>query len=84
MKHILEIRMEKANRLSRRLDLKMRIENDNKNQKLIKEKWIREIIEAVVKELEMILVEKIKKARKKDKEVIKVVEEMKKKLELGC
>jgi len=45
---------------------------------LIKEEWIREIIEVVVKRSEMILIEKIKRARGKDKKVIKVVEEMKK------
>jgi len=45
---------------------------------LIKEEWIREIIEVVVKKSEMILIEKIKRARGKDKKVIKVVEEMKK------
>jgi len=32
-----EMRMEKTDRLSKRLDLKVRVENDNENQKLIKE-----------------------------------------------
>jgi len=36
------------------------------------------MIEAVVEKLEMMLVEKIRKERKKDEEVTKVVEEMKK------
>jgi len=70
--------MEKADKLSRKPDLKVEIENNNENQKLIKEKWIREIIEVVVKGLEIILVEKIKRARGKDKEVVKVIKEMKK------
>ena len=36
------------------------------------------MIEVIVKELEIILVEKIKKMRGKDKEVVKVVEKVKK------
>ena len=36
------------------------------------------MIEVVVKELETIWVEKIKRTRRKDKEVVKVVEEIKK------
>ena len=78
LKYILEVRIEKVDRLSKKLDLKVRVENNNENQKLIKEEWIREIIEVVVKRLEIILVEKIKRAREKDKKVVKVVEEMKK------
>ena len=70
--------MEKVDKLSRKPDLKVKIENNNENQKLIKEKQIREIIEAVIKRLEIILVEKIKRAREKDKEVVKVIKEMKK------
>ena len=70
--------MEKVDKLSRKTDLKVKIENNNENQKLIKEKQIREIIEAVIKGLEIILVEKIKRAREKDKEVVKVIKEMKK------
>ena len=70
--------MEKADELSRKPDLKVEIENNNENQKLIKEKQIREIIEVVIKGLEIMLVEKIKRAKEKDKEVVKVIKEMKK------
>ena len=66
------------NGLSRRPDLIVGIENNNENQKLIKEEWIRGMIEVVVEGLEMMLVEKIKRAREKDEEVVKVVEKMKK------
>ena len=76
LKHVLEVRMEKANGLSRRLNQKIETENDNENQKLIKEEWVQEMIEVVG--LKAVLIEKIKGAREKDKEVIKVVEEMKK------
>ena len=37
LKHVPEMRMEKADRLNKRPDLKVRVENDNENQKLIKE-----------------------------------------------
>ena len=67
--------MEKANRLSKRLDWKVGIE---KNQTLIKEQWICRLAKVVIKESEVDILEKIKIAREKDKKVIKVVEEMKK------
>jgi len=54
------------------------VENNHENQKLIKKKWIRGIMEVVVEGLETILVEKIKRAREKNEEVVKVVEEIKK------
>jgi len=38
LKHVPGVRIEKVDGLSRRPDLKVRVENDNKNQKLIKEK----------------------------------------------
>ena len=53
--------------MSKRPDLKVGVENNNKNQKLIKEEWIRKMIEVVVKETEG-----------KDERAVKVVEEMKK------
>ena len=36
LKHVLGTKMKKANRLSRRLYLKVKVENDNNNQILIK------------------------------------------------
>ena len=78
LKYIPGVRIGKVDRLSRRPDLKVRAENDNENQKLIKEKWIQEMIEVVVEKLEAKLVEKIKWAREKNKKVVKVVEEIKK------
>ena len=70
--------MGKADGLSRRLNLKVVIKNDNENQKLIKKERIREMMEVVVEEPETMLVEKIKRARGKDEKVVKVVEKMKK------
>ena len=56
----------------------MGIENDNENQKLVKKEWIRGIIEVVVEGPEMKLLEKIKRVREKDEEVVRVTKEMKK------
>jgi len=70
--------MGKANRLSRRLDWKVGIEKDNNNQIFIKNNWIHSLQEAVIKGLEEVILEKIKKARSKDEEVVRVVEQMKK------
>ena len=70
--------MGKADRLSRRLDLGVEVEKNNENQKLIKEEWIKGMIEVVVEGSEMMLVEKMKRTREKDEEVVKVVEKMKK------
>ena len=53
------------------------MENNNKNQKLIKEEWMQGIIEVILEGLETILVEKIR-VRGKNKEVEKLVKEMKK------
>ena len=70
--------MGKVDSLDRRLDWKVGMENDNENQKLIKKKWVREMMEIVVEGLEIMLMEKIKRARGKDEEVVRVVEKIKK------
>ena len=69
--------MGKADRLSRRLDQKIGAENNNENQIFIKDNWIHSIQEVVIEEPEVDIVEKIKKAKSKDEDVVKVVEEMK-------
>ena len=70
--------MGKADGLSRRPDWKVGVEKDNKNQVLVKDSWIYRLEEVVIKGPEVGIVEKIKKARSKDKEVVRIVEEMKK------
>ena len=70
--------MGKADGLSRRVDWKVGIDKDNKNQIIIKDYWIRNMYEVVVKGLEVDLLEKIKKVKSKDEDVIRVVEEIKK------
>ena len=64
-------------RLSRRLDWKVGVENNNNDQTLIKEQWIRNLAEVVIEGPEVDIVKKIKKVRSKDKEVVRVVEGMK-------
>ena len=78
MKHVPGTKIEKTNRLSRKQDWKVGVENDNNNQILIKEQWIHDLIEVVIEGPEVDIIEKMKIARKKDKEVVRVVEEMKK------
>ena len=78
LKHVPGIKMVKADGLSRRLDWKVGIEKDNENQVFIKDCWLHSLHEVIIKELEVEIVEKIKKARGKDEEVVSVVEEMKK------
>ena len=70
--------MKKADRLSRRPDWKVEVENDNDNQIFIKDHWIHSLSEVVIEELKVDILEKIKIARSKDKKVVRVVEEMKK------
>ena len=68
----------KADGLSRRLDWKVGVEKDNENQVFIKDNWIHSMQEVIVEGPEVDIVEKIKKARSKDKDVARIVEEMKK------
>ena len=49
LKYMPRVRMGKADRLSRRLDLKVGVENDNENQKLIKKEWVRGMMKVVIK-----------------------------------
>ena len=69
--------MGKADGLSRGPDWKVGVDRDNKNQVVIKNNWIRSLQEVVIEGLEVEMLEKIKKARSKDEDVIRVVEEMK-------
>ena len=78
LKHVPETRMGKADGLSRRSDWKIDVDRDNKNQVIIKDHWIHNLQEVVIKGPEVELLEKIKKVRSKDEDIIRVVEEMKK------
>jgi len=70
--------MGKADGLSRRSDWKVGVEKDNDNLVLIKDNWIHSLEEVAIEGSEVDIIEKIKKARSKDEEVVRIVEEMKK------
>ena len=70
--------MGKADGLSRRADWKVGIDRDNENQIFIKDNWVCKLQEVVIEGPEVDIIEKIKKARSKDEDVVRVVEEMKK------
>ena len=71
--------MGRVDSLSRRVNQAKGVEKDNENQVMLKEEWLDvRVMEQLVEELEEEIVKKIKEARDKDEEVIKVVEEMKK------
>jgi len=78
LKHVLGMKMGKADGLSRRADWKVGVKKDNKNQIFIKDNWICSMQEIIVEGPEVDILEKIKKARSKNEEIVKVVEEMKK------
>ena len=71
--------MERVDSLSRRVDQAEGVKRDNENQVMLKEKWLEvRAMEQLVEGPGEEIVKKIKEARDKDEEVIKVVEEMKK------
>ena len=78
LKHILGTKMGKADGLSGRLDWKVGVENNNDNQVFIKDNWICRVQEVVIEGPKVDILEKIKKARSKIEDVVRVVEEMKK------
>ena len=63
MKYVPEITMRKVNRLSRRLDWKIGVENDNKNKKTNKR-------EIDLRTSRSIYSRKIKNIREKDEEIV--------------
>ena len=70
--------MGKTDGLSRRLDWKVGVEKDNDNQVFIKNCWLCSLHKVVIEGPKVDIVEKIKKARGKDEEIIRVVEKMNK------
>ena len=78
LKHVAGKSMGRADSLSRRVDWAEGIERDNENQVMLKKEWLEvRVMEQLVEGPEEEIVKKIKEARDKDEEVIKVVEEMK-------
>ena len=79
LRHVPGSKMGKVNSLSRRLDWEVGVERDNKDETLVKPKWLKvkrtERVEVIVEEVD--LLEKVRKSKVKDNKVVKVVEEMK-------
>ena len=79
LKHVPRSRMGKADGLSRRSDWEIGVEKDNEEQMLVKREWLEaraaQVSEVVIEEVDVL--DKIRKSKIKDDEVIKVVEEMK-------
>ena len=71
--------MEKANSLSKRLDWKVEVVKDNENEILVKPEQLKvrkaKKVEVIVEEVD--LLEKVRKSKIKDNEVVKAVEEIK-------
>ena len=71
--------MEKTDSLSKRLDWKVGVERDNKDETLVKKEWLEnrrtEKVKVIVEEVD--LLEKIKQSRVRNDEVVKAVEEIK-------
>ena len=70
--------MGKVDGLSRRPDWKIGIDKGNENQIIIKDNWLHKLEEVIIERPEVDIIEKIKKARSKSKEVVRIVEEIKK------
>ena len=70
--------MRKVDGLSRQPDWKVDIEKDNDNTVFIKNNWIYSMQEIIIEGPEVEIVKKIKKARSKDEEIVRVVKERKK------
>jgi len=79
LKHVPGSKMGKADSLSRRPDWEVGVERNNEDETLVKPKWLEvrrtERVEIIVKGVD--LLEKVRKSKVKDDEVVKVVEEMK-------
>jgi len=79
LKHVPGSKMGKADSLSRRPDWEVGAEKDNENETLVKPEWLEarktEVVEIIVDRVD--LLEKVRKSKVKDDEVVKAVEEMK-------
>ena len=79
LKHIPGSKMGKADSLSRRPDWEIGVERDNEDKTLVKPEWLEvrktERVEVIVEGVD--LLEKVRKSKVKDNEVVKAVEEIK-------
>jgi len=79
LKHVPGSKMGKADSLSRRPDWEVRVKKDNEDETLVKPEWLEvrktEAVEIIVDGID--LLEKVRKSKVKNDEVVKAVEEMK-------
>ena len=75
LKHVIGKSMGKVDSLSRWLDWQVGVDKDNEDRILVKKEWLRRAEEMLVEEDN--LRERIREAQEKDKQVVKVVEELK-------
>ena len=79
LKYVPGSKMGKANSLSRRPDWEVGVKKDNENEMLVKPEWLEvrktEAVEVIVDRVD--LLEKVRKSKVKDDEVVKAVKEMK-------
>jgi len=79
LKHIAGSKMGKADRLNRRPNWKVGVEKDNEEQTLVKKEWLEvkkiRVTKVVIERVD--LLDKVRKYKAKDDEVVKVMEEMK-------
>ena len=79
LKHIPGSKIEKVDSLSRRPDQEVGVEKDNEDKTLVKSEWLEvrktEKIEVIMEGVD--LLEKVRKSKVKDNEVVKAVKEMK-------
>jgi len=79
LKHVPGSKMRKADSLSKRLDWKVGVKKDNKNETLVKAEWIEvkktKVAEIIVDGVD--LLEEVKKLKVKDNKVVKAMEEIK-------
>jgi len=79
LKHIPGSKMGKADSFSKRPDWEVGVERDNEDEMLVKSEWLEvrrmERVEIIVEGVD--LLEKVKKSKVKDDEVVKAVEEIK-------
>jgi len=79
LKHVPGSKMGKADSLSRRPDWEVGVERNNEDETLVKPEWLEvrrtERVEIIVEEVD--LLEKVRKLKVKDDEVVKAVEEIK-------
>jgi len=79
LKHIPGAKMGKADSLSRRPDWEIGVKRDNEDETLVKKEWLEnrrtEKVEVIVEGVD--LLERVRKSKVKNNEVVKAVEEMK-------